>query len=645
MLKTIQQKKRGVRIFMGVLLGIISLGMLLYLVPAPVGTTSGGNTDTVATVAGQEITAADVRQTLDRETRGQTLPPALVGLYAKQVLDQMIFQKALEAEAQRLGLAVTPEEETERIKQILPTVFNGDTWMKDRYALEVAQRTGMSVTDFEDYIRQALLTQKFQELVTGGITVTPEDIVQEFRRRNQKVKLDYVLLKPADLAATINPTDAELNAFFEKNTSRYQVAEKRSVRYALLDLNLLRQHTVTGEDEIRTSYNQRLTDYKVPDRVHVEHILFKTVGKTDAEVAEIHKKAEDALKQAKHGASFEDLAKKYSEDTTKDKGGDLGWIVRGQTVAEFEQAAFGLPKGSVSDLVKTQYGFHIIKVLEKETAHTKSLEEVRASILSTLLDQKVEAEVRKIADQMAAAVRRSSSISLEQLAKSLDPLGQQSMVIGETPAVSVSEPVGDLGNSPELHGSMIGLHPGELSLPIAIDRGEVVLTVSEIEPTHQGKFAEVRERVLADYRQEKSVELARSRADELARRVRSGEDFSKTAKALGFDAKTTDPFSRTVSVRDLGPARDLSAAFNMNVGQTSGPVALGANWLVYRVAAREEPNLQDLASQRTQIEQELLQNKRAMAFEAFREALESRMKQEGKLTIRADALSRLSRSS
>ncbi len=641
MLKTIQQKKTGVRILMGVLLGVISLGMLLYLVPAPVGTNAGGSGDMVASVAGQEITALDVRQTLDKETRGQSLPKALIALYAKQVLDQMIFQRALEAEAQRLGLSVTPEEETNRIRQILPSAFSGGAWMKDRYELEVQQRTGMSVPDFEDAIRQALLAERFQQLVTSGISVSPEEIAQEFRRKNEKVKLDYVLLKPADLAASINPTDAELNAYFDKNASKYQVPEKRSARFALLDLAQLRQHIVTTEAEISAYYNSHINEYKVPERVHVEHILFKTIGKTDAEIAEIRKKAEDVLNQAKHNGNFEDLAKKNSEDTTKDKGGDLGWIVRGQTVPEFESAAFGLPKGSISDLVKTQYGFHIIKVLDKESAHTKSLDEVRSAIVSTLVDQKVEQQANKLSDQMAAAIRRSSKISIDQLAKSLDPAGQQALVMGQTPEVGIDDPVGDLGSAPELHGALLGLRQGELSMPLHIDRGYAVLSVEKIDPAHPGKFAEVRDRVLADYRQEKSLELARSRADELAKQVQSGQDFASAAKALGLQVKTTDAFARNGSVPDLGPAKSLSAAFNMNVGQTSGPVALSGNWLVYRVAAHDQANPSDFPAQSAGIEQELLQQKKSMAFEAFRDALENRMKQEGKLVISSDAMKRL----
>ncbi len=644
MLKTLQQRNRMVKIVLGVLLGLICLAMVITLVPGPVGSL-GNSPDVVANVGGQDITLLEVRRQLDQLTRGQTMPPMLKGLYTRQILNQMIFERALEVEAKRLGLQVTPEEQAERIKQMLPMVFNGDTWVgKDRYALEVEQRAGMSVPEFEAAIRQSLLVEKFQRLVTAGITVSQSEVENEFKRRNEKVKIEYALVKPADLASSINPTDAELEAYFNKNPSHYPVPEKRSAQFALLDLALLHQKTAIGDDELRAHYSAHLDRYKVQDRVHVEHILFKTVGKTDAEIAEIRKQAEDVLKKAQHSSNFEDLAMKHSEDTTKDKGGDLGWIVRGQTVPAFEQTAFSLPKGAISDLVRTEYGFHIIKVLDKETAHTKPFEDVRGSILSTLLDDKVQALANKMDDEMATTVRQSSSQSLDQFAKALesvDPLARQCLVMGVTPPATMTEPVGDLGNSPELHDALFRMRQGELSLPLRLDRGYVVLAVNQIEPAHAAKFTEVREKVLADYRQEKSGELARARAEELSRRVRSGEDLAKAAKALGLEVKTSDSFPRTGSIPGLGSAKAVEAAFAMPIGQASDAVSLDGNWLVYRVLVREEPNPDDLAKQRQGIEDQLLQGKRAAAFEAFRSALEDRMKREGKLVINQDAMKRL----
>jgi peptidyl-prolyl cis-trans isomerase D len=644
MLKSIQQRdldrNRWVKVTMFVLLGLISASMVITLVPGLVGSSMTTSPDTVATVGGQDISLLEVQRQLTLALRGQNVPEVLKGLYAKQMLDQMVFSRALELEAQRLGLSVTPEQESDKIRQILPGAWEGGSWAKDRYAAEVQTRTGMSVPDFETFLRDQMVMDKFHHLVTDSITVSPAEVQEEFRRRNEKVQLEYVLAKPSDLASTIHPTDAELAAYFMKNVSKYQVPEKRSARYAVLNLAILRMRTPVSDDTLHAYYNSHIDEYKVENRAHVEHILFKTIGKTDAEIAEIRQKAEDVLKKAKSGANFEDLAKKYSEDdATKPKGGDLGWIVEKQTVPEFEQAAFSVPKGQISDLVKTQYGFHIIKVLDRETAHTKTFDEVRTSIIPIVTDDAVNAAASTISTQMAAAVRQSNRQSLDDLAKKFN------LQLGETPAVSATEPVGDLGNTPELHQILFQLHPGELSQPLQIPMGFVILTPKDIQPAHQGTIVEVHDRVLADYQQDKSVELAHNKADEFAKRVQGGESFDQAAKALGLTVTRPDAFSRTGSVQDIGSAKLLDAAFTMPVGQVSPSTQIAGNWLVYRIVGHEPVHPEDLAKQSDEIKQQLLQTKQTAAFESFKTALEDRLKKEGKLTTSPDALKRLTRSS
>jgi peptidyl-prolyl cis-trans isomerase D len=644
MLKSIQQRdldrNRWVKVTMIVLLVLICVSMVITLVPGLVGGSMTNSPDTVASVGGQDISVLDVQRQLNTVLHGQNVPEMLKGLYAKQVLDQMILTRALEVEGQRLGITVTPQEESDRIKQLLPSAWEGGTWAKDRYVAEVQNRTGMSVPEFESFLRDDMLKEKFRQLVTDSISVTPAEIQDEFRRRNEKVQIEYALVKPAELASSIQPTDSELSAYYAKNAARYQIPEKRSARYALLDLAKLRESVPVSDDVLRAYYNAHIDQFKVENRAHVEHILFKTIGKTDAEIAEVRQNAEEVLKKAKSGANFEDLAKKYSEDdATKPKGGDLGWIVEKQTVPEFEQAAFSLPKGSISDLVKTQYGFHIIKVLDRETARTKSFEEVRSSIMPIVAEEKAAEEANNISAQMASAVRQSNRQSLDDLAKKFN------LQIGETPLVSVTEPVGELGNTPELHQALFQLRPSELSQPLQVPQGFVILTPKDVQPAHQGTLAEVRDRVLADYQQEKSVELARTKAEELAKRVQGGESFDQAAKALGISLVTSEPFARTGSVQNLGAAKLLDAAFGMKIGQVSPPTQISGNWLVYRVTTHDAPNPEDFAKQADQIKQQLLQGKQGAAFEAFRLALEDRLKKEGKLVINADAMKRLTRSS
>jgi peptidyl-prolyl cis-trans isomerase D len=644
MLKSIQQRdldrNRWIKITMAVILGLIIVSMVVTLIPGLMSGTVGGSPDAVASVDGHDITVTDFQREFNEVTRNQAVPEMMRGIYARQILDQMIFQRALEYEAGRLGIQVTPDEQTEQLKQILPAAWVGGVWQKDRYVDEIQTRMGMTVEQFESAVRDQMLQQKFQRLVTDGLTVSPAEIEREFRWRNEKVVIDYVLVRPADLAPAIHPSDADLAAWFAKNSARYQMPEKRSARYALLDLAKLRSNTQVGDDVLRAYYTANIDQYKVENRVHVEHILFKTIGKTDAEVAEIRQKAEAVLKQAKSGANFEELAKKYSEDdATKPKGGDLGWIVDNQTVPEFQQAAFSLPKGAISDLVKTEYGFHIIKVLDREAAHTKSFEEVRDSILQPVLDQKVNAEANNISDELAAAIRRSDRQSLDDLAKKFN------LDLGETPLVSATDTVGQLGNSPDLHRALFEMHTGELSQPIQIESGFVVLEVKDIAPAHQATLAEVHDRVLADYQQEKSIDLARARAEELAKRAQAGEALDQAAKSLGLTAKISDPIARAGSIPDVGTGKQLEAAFNMLAGQVSPATQVGSNWVVYRANSHEAPDPGEFAKQKDAIQEQLVQTKQNMAFEAFHTALVDRLKKEGKLTVNSEAMNRVTHSS
>ena len=427
MWKSLHNKNLGVRIMLGVIVGLLGVGMLLYLVPGQ-GTDSVAAADVVVAVGDQPITITDVRAQLARIERTGAIPAALEPLYAQQVVNELIFQKELALEAGQLGITVTDQERAERIRQMIPTAFVGGNFVgNDQYAAQVEASSGMGVAEFEDLVGQGLLEEKFRELVTDGTTVSQADIEQEFRRRNDKIKISYVVVKPDDLQSKIEAKDAELSAYFEKNKARYNVPERRVVQYAFLDLEQLRLHANIPQDEIRGYYDQHIESYKLPERAHVAHILFKTVGKTDAEAEEIRKKAEDVLKKAKAGGNFGDLAKQYSEDTTKEKGGDLDWIVRGQTVPEFEQAAFTLPAGSISDLVKTQYGFHIIKVIERQAARTQTMDEVLPQILASLQEDKAQRSAEDTSGQIAAEIRRSGRVSIDDLAKKFN------LKLGQTP--------------------------------------------------------------------------------------------------------------------------------------------------------------------------------------------------------------------
>ncbi|HYT24520.1 MAG TPA: peptidylprolyl isomerase [Candidatus Polarisedimenticolia bacterium] len=627
------KSKLGYRILLGVVVLVLGGSMLLYLVPqSPV---SGEvSTDTVAKIGDESVSVQDVRQQLNQiEQRNPNMKP-LEALYAQQILRQLVFQKEIEYEAKRLGITVSDQERADRIRQYVPTAFNAGTFVgMDRYSAEVQARFQLTVPVFEELIRQGLLEEKFRKLVTDGISVGPAELQDGFRYKNEKVKLDYALVKPEDLEARISPDEAEIRAAYEKNKAKYQVPERRVVRYAVVDVNQIRQSLQISDDLLKQQYMASIQQYQVPNRVHVEHILLMTVGKTDAEVEEIKKKADDVLKQVKKGGKFDDLAKKYSEDPgSKDKGGELGWITQGQTVPEFEKAAFSLGPGQVSDLVKSQYGFHIIKVVEKETAHTKPFQEVKDSLRANFLPTQADKQASAIADQLTTAIRQSPRISLDDLTK------QFHLIVGETRPVSASDPLLELANSQEVKDAIFRARLDETSLPVRTDRGYVVLSVKSILPAHQGSLEEVRDRVITDLKREKSTDLAKTKADELIKRVKAGEKFDAAARALALEPKTSDLIARDGSIPSAASAKQLGAAFNLKASDVGAPLSLGQNWLVYRVAEKTEANPSDFDKQKKQLTEELLQSKRSLAFEAFQKALDNRLKQEGKLKLMPDKL-------
>jgi len=410
-------------------------------------------------------------------------------------------------------------------------------------------------------------------------------------------------------------------------------------RFAVLDQYQVAAKAGVTDAELRAYYNEHIGEYHVKNRARVSHILLKTVGKTtDAEIQEVQKKADGVLKQARGNAKFDELAGKFSEDDqSKVKGGDLGWIERGQTVPEFEQASFTLPVGKVSDLVRTQFGFHIIKVTEREDERTRSLEEVRGSILPALTMEKAEKLAQEKADQMTAAVRRAGNRPLDDIAKEFG------LTLGETRPLGAGEPVVELGGkNPDVEAEIFRLNKGQLSLPIKTLRGYAILALKESLQARQANLEDVRDKVIGDYRKEKSIEMAKSRAEELAKTVQGGAALAAAAKAQGLEMKSSEPLARTGSIPGVGSARQLSAAFTMQAGQTSGATNIGSNWVVYRVVSREDAKPEEFDKQKGDVEKALLATKKSSVWEAFREALEARMKQEGTLKMNEANLKRLS---
>jgi len=613
-------------------LSIVSIGMVITLAPIPGGDTTQIPANVLASFGSQNITTQDLQQRLSQQFSNSPTGnnPALMAAFAPNTLDEMILDEATLVEARRLGLQVSDQELSAAIRAYPGLSNNGNFIGVDQYQQVIEAATGMTVAQFEAQLRDNLLSEKLRDMVTDALQVSPAEIRQEFLRRNEKVKIDYALFDPNALAKDAPVTPPALDAYFNAHRDRYKLPEQRSVRYVLIDADHVRSLVKLTDDDLRANYAQHIDQYRVPDRVKVSHILFKTTGKSVDEVAKLKQTAQDVLNQIHKGADFADLAKKYSEDTTASKGGDLGWIVRGQTVKEFEDTAFSLPPGQVSGLVTTTYGIHLIKVFDKQTAHMQTFDEVKDSIRAQLEKQKLD----EAQGSLAAQVEQALHADPQHFDAVAGKFGLKSAV---TTPFKLNQPIPDLGTSEGLENLSFQLTPNEVGQPVTLPKGTVIIQLAQIIPAHAATLDEVRAQVEQDYRNDQSKILVDQKAKEFADKAKNG-DFQKVAKSLNLDVKESKDFTRQDTVDNLISATELGDAFSLQPGQTSGVVTAGVNRIVLRVVSRTPADESALAAQQGQLRQQLLDQKRALAFEIYRKNLKQELIRQKKLKINAGAL-------
>ena len=613
-------------------LSIVSIGMVITLAPINTGDTSRAESNVLASIGGSNITTTDLQRTVQMRFRNspQMNESKMIPMVAGSLLDEMVLQRALMSQAKKMGIEVSDAELGQTLQSIPWLMQNGSFIGMDRYQDVIYQQTGMSVPEFEAELRNKLLQDKIRGVVTDGVEVPPQEVLEEFQHRNARAKIEYVLFDPSQFIKTVPVSPEALEAFFKRDPDRYKLPEQRKVRYVLIDPDHVRGLVKVTDEEARQYYTQHLSDYRISDRVKVAHILFKTAGKAPAEAAAIEKKALDVLNQIKGGASFADLAKKYSEDTSASNGGELGWVVRGQTVKELEDTAFSMKPGQVSDLVKTVYGIHILKLEDKQTAHLQSFGEVKGSILVELEKQRLADAQEKLANDLLSRLRLKPDAFEDVVRKAgLEP--QMS------PLFRYGQAVADLGTGDSFENLAFQLHKGEVGTPISVPKGQAIIQLADIVPEHAPTLEEVRTRAEEDYRAEQSKVLAEDKAKQFAAQVKTG-DFAKIAKADGLTAKESKDFTQQDSIEGVGSGSQLSAAFTLNPGQTSDVISLRANSVVFRVVSHTPANDAEFASQRDRIAEELLDRKRSLAFELYRQNLKLQLMQSGELKMNAGTL-------
>ena len=655
MIRFLQTRKGFTKIALSAILLFIAGSMIVAFIPGLGGSDFLGGKPgqgIVATVAGEPVTTQEVqqeaRQLLRQQfPRGSAQASMLLPFFASRAAEQLISRKAMVAEADRLGLKVSDEELRDELQngRYSQTFFPGGKFVGQAQYEQILQGADLTPAIFENAVRQDLLLRKLQALVTGSASVTDADVRQEFGRQNTKVKFEYAIVSQADLLKGLHPTEQELKAFYERNKSSYNnaIPEKRKVKYTVIDLEKVGAQTQVTKEDLQAYYDQHRDEYRLPEQVKVSHILIKTPlpgpdGKTDEKAVEAARvKAEDVLKQIKAGGDFAKLAEKYSDDPGSAKnGGSLGLIGKGRTVPEFEKAAFSLPKGQISDLVKSSYGFHIIRVDDKQEAHMKTLDEVKDQIEPAIKQQKAQ----RVAENTAnALVKQARADGFDKAAAA------KGMGVVTTDFVARDESVPGIGNSPQFMEAVFLARDKAPVDSVAFQQGFAVYEVLGVKPPATPTFEEIRSRVEGEFKNERASVLLSQKVQELSDRAKAAHDLKKVAKELGLTVKTSELVLPDGQVPDIGAmSGGANVVFTMKPGEISGPVNLGGSGAVLAVIEKQDPTEADFAAKKDQVRDGLIQTRENELFGMFVNNLRQQMEKAGKIKVNEKEMKGLTRS-
>ena len=653
MIRQLQNAGPTVKIILGALLVLICASMAITLIPGGIGSSFGIGAPpagVLASIGDQQVTVAEVQREAramirQQFPRGGAQASMLLPYFASQAAEQLINEKALVAEAHRMGLRVSDDELREELQhgQLGAMLFPDGKFVGQEEYENFVQRNDMTVPQFEALEKDFILVRKLRALVSTSAFVGDTEVRDEFTRSNTKVKFEYAVITQADILKGVHPTDEELKAFYERNKATYNnsIPEKRQIKYVVVDSSKIAAATTVADQDLQAYYDQHRDEYRVPEQVKVSHILIKTplpaAGAKEDEkaVADARAKAEGVLKEVKAGGDFAKLAEKYSDDPGSAKsGGELGWIGRGRTVPEFEKAAFSLGKGQTSGLVKSSYGFHIIHVEDKQDAHLKTLAEVKGEIEEKVKQQKTAHATEAAANALLSQART------EGFAAAAAAKGQTAVT---TEFFGRTDNLPGLAANPQFMDAVFNEADKAPPDVVQVPQGYVVFQLLAIKPPATPTFEEIRAKVESEFKNQRAGFLLQQKTQELSDRAKAGHDLKKAAKDLGAAVKTSDLVLPDGQVPDIGSMASASAIFSLKPGEISGPITAGGNGVVAQLLEKQAPTDQEFTEKKDGIRQSLLEAKQNDLFGLFVTNLRKDMENSHRLKVNQEEMKNLTR--
>ncbi|MDE1161595.1 MAG: peptidylprolyl isomerase [Acidobacteriaceae bacterium] len=628
MIRTLQKDNGIIKAIWWFIIGAAIVTMVITLVPGIFDNSEANDTTVFATVRSPgflsrltgdstPIRNADIDREVQQQMRRQNLPSFYAQFLASRVGQQQVERAVLVREANHLGLQVSDDDLARELRKGVFAQYlfpNGQFIGQQKYMDFVQTYFNISVADFETEVKQDLEIQRLQALVTGGITVSDAAVRTAYLKQGTKIQFDYASLSADDIKKTINPSDSDLQAFFKQNATRYATAVPEQRKLQLISFSTAdapNSKQAPTEGEIQGYYNAHKDQYKVQEQVQTRHILISSPKTADSKTdAAAKAKAEDVLKQLKAGGNFAELAKKYSEDPgSKDKGGELPMIPTSSLDPAYAKAAMALNPGQTSDLVRSQFGYHIIQTIAKDTAHDKPLSEVHDQIAEQLTNQKAAAAAQTYAAQLSAEAK-SKGLAETATAHNLhlvstDYIGQDGVI-------------GTLADSTSVLKAAFGATKGAAPQVASTGEGYAVFQVLDVKAAHAPDFADWKLHILDDYKDQKTPELLNQQLIKLSDRAKALGDLKKAAAEMHLDVKSSDLVGRDGQVQGVGSMGGAAAvAFDLTKGAISGPINNGSDGAVLQLTDKQQPTDADIAKNFQATKDKVLSEKQQEAFGIF----------------------------
>jgi peptidyl-prolyl cis-trans isomerase D len=597
-----------------------------------VGSSYRGTLNSVATVNKVPITYEEFQQTYERvinqyrDQFGGTLPKGLIeslGL-ENQVIDQLIQRELLRQGAAELGILVSDLEIRQAVEKMEAFRTNGIFDVQQYKSL--ISGSGMTPSIFEGNMRSDLVTGKVVEHLSRFAKVTPMEINNSFSYENEEVKLEYVALSGTDFKDKVTVDEDELAAYFEEHKENYMTEPQVKLHFLAFPYDADEKPEITAA-ELEAFYRQNINRFSIPEQRSARHILFKT-SEEDAEEAlsEKFQLAEEVLELARSDESFAELAMQYSEGPTGPKGGDLGKFTRGRMVKPFDDAVFSLEEGQISDVVETQFGFHIIKLEKIEPAHIKTLNEVKGSIEAGLQKQRSNDLAFNNATEAYEKIILAGS-----LGKYSDTVKADVIKTDFFPRNSPADSGLQEGfiNEPAFLEGAFALNKGELSSLVETPKGYVIIFAADKKAPEVAPLEKVRTQLEKDYRGQKAESIAAEAAENLLATLR--EQHGKGTDDLAAETAKLD-----ISVKDSGyinrsgksasdenaqplPEQVVSNGFSLTAENPyPEEIAMSNNtFYVSRFIDRRPPSPDLLVKEEGEIKKGLLEQKKAQILVAW----------------------------